>query len=171
MKLFTINEPGKEILNNDHVILSLKSNGKYTIEVDSNCIKVTQKGVKNMLIKGLSGTKTYPFSSLTSIQFKEPGFTTGYLQFILMGSVENKHGVSGAVNDENTILFVKKELPLMLELKEYIEFKINTKAADNNVDNRAYSEADEILKYKKLLDAGILTQEEFDAKKKQLLGL
>lgn len=33
------------------------------------------------------------------------------------------------------------------------------------------SEADEILKYKNLLDAGAITQEEFEAKKKQLLGL
>lgn len=31
--------------------------------------------------------------------------------------------------------------------------------------------ADEILKYKQLLDVGAITQEEFDAKKKQLLGL
>ncbi|MBQ4158616.1 MAG: SHOCT domain-containing protein [Clostridia bacterium] len=33
------------------------------------------------------------------------------------------------------------------------------------------SNADELKEYKDLLDAGILTQEEFDAKKKQLLGL
>ncbi|HIX15968.1 MAG TPA: SHOCT domain-containing protein [Candidatus Hungatella pullicola] len=33
------------------------------------------------------------------------------------------------------------------------------------------SEADEILKFKKLLDDGIITQEEFEAKKKQILGL
>lgn len=33
------------------------------------------------------------------------------------------------------------------------------------------SSADEILKYKQLLDAGAITQEEYDAKKKQLLGL
>lgn len=33
------------------------------------------------------------------------------------------------------------------------------------------SGADEIKKYKELLDSGIITQEEFDAKKKQLLGL
>ncbi len=33
------------------------------------------------------------------------------------------------------------------------------------------SSADEIKKYKELLDAGIITQEEFDAKKKQLLDL
>ena len=33
------------------------------------------------------------------------------------------------------------------------------------------SDADELAKFKKLLDDGIITQEEFDAKKKQLLGL
>jgi hypothetical protein len=33
------------------------------------------------------------------------------------------------------------------------------------------SSADEILKYKNLLDNGIITKEEFEAKKKQLLGL
>jgi len=33
------------------------------------------------------------------------------------------------------------------------------------------SNADELKKYKELLDTGIITQEEFDAKKKQLLGL
>ncbi len=33
------------------------------------------------------------------------------------------------------------------------------------------STADELKKYKDLLDSGVITQEEFDAKKKQLLGL
>lgn len=33
------------------------------------------------------------------------------------------------------------------------------------------SDADELKKFKELLDSGIITQEEFDAKKKQLLGL
>ena len=33
------------------------------------------------------------------------------------------------------------------------------------------SNADELRKYKELLDEGVITQEEFDAKKKQLLGL
>ena len=33
------------------------------------------------------------------------------------------------------------------------------------------SNADELRKYKELLDSGVISQEEFDAKKKQLLGL
>lgn len=35
----------------------------------------------------------------------------------------------------------------------------------------AASPADELLKFKSLLDSGVITQEEFEAKKKQLLGL
>ena len=31
--------------------------------------------------------------------------------------------------------------------------------------------ADEILKYKALLDSGLITQEEFEFKKKQILGM
>ena len=33
------------------------------------------------------------------------------------------------------------------------------------------SAADEILKFKQLMDAGVITSEEFENKKKQLLGL
>ena len=41
----------------------------------------------------------------------------------------------------------------------------------NSTPIPATSAADELKKFKELLDMGIITQEEFDAKKKQLLGL
>jgi hypothetical protein len=40
----------------------------------------------------------------------------------------------------------------------------------NNIQQTA-TNADELKKYKDLLDSGAITQEEFDAKKKELLGL
>ncbi|HCB29106.1 MAG TPA: hypothetical protein DEP40_12660 [Enterococcus sp.] len=40
-----------------------------------------------------------------------------------------------------------------------------------NYEAEAVSPIEEIRQYKELLDAGILTQEEFDAKKKELLGI
>ncbi len=39
------------------------------------------------------------------------------------------------------------------------------------VEVASKSEADELKKFKELLDAGVITQEEFDTKKKELLGL
>ena len=49
------------------------------------------------------------------------------------------------------------------------EMKAEQSKLSNKVDS--VSSADELRKYKQLLDDGIITQEEFDAKKKQLLGL
>ena len=46
----------------------------------------------------------------------------------------------------------------------------NQNVTINTITN-ATSDADEILKFKNLLDTGVITQEEFDAKKKQILGL
>lgn len=45
----------------------------------------------------------------------------------------------------------------------------NQKVAD--VKETKIDTADELKKFKELLDSGVITQEEFDAKKKQLLGL
>ena len=51
-----------------------------------------------------------------------------------------------------------------------IERQGNSSVKPEN-QNTTLSNADELKKYKELLDSGIITQEEFDAKKKQLLGL
>ena len=40
-----------------------------------------------------------------------------------------------------------------------------------NSTGTVFSSADELKKFKELLDSGIISQEEFDAKKKQLLNL
>ena len=40
-----------------------------------------------------------------------------------------------------------------------------------NNEYEPISSADEILKYKNLLDQGIITQEEFDAKKQKIMGI
>ena len=45
------------------------------------------------------------------------------------------------------------------------------KAQNNTKNQPPISAADELKKFKELLDMGIITQEEFDAKKKELLGL
>lgn len=46
--------------------------------------------------------------------------------------------------------------------------RLNKKAS---AEKSAVSSADELMKYKELLDLGIISQEEFDAKKKQLLNI
>ncbi len=45
----------------------------------------------------------------------------------------------------------------------------SSQCVSENISN--FSNAEELKKYKELLDTGVITQEEFEAKKKQLLGL
>lgn len=53
---------------------------------------------------------------------------------------------------------------LLIELK-------NQSSPVSTPANSSSNDYDQLIKLKQLLDAGILTQEEFDAKKKQILGL
>ena len=53
-----------------------------------------------------------------------------------------------------------------------VNVNVNTTITANNEPNNAnLSGADEIIKYKTLLDSGIITKKEFEAKKKQILNL
>jgi len=57
--------------------------------------------------------------------------------------------------------------------KEYLDKAVKECSSKTNatIIQAAVSPADELKKFKELLDMGVITQEEFDAKKKQLLGL
>ncbi len=62
----------------------------------------------------------------------------------------------------------------MEEVSNYVKKKVQESKTARNapvVVASTTSAADEIKKFKELLDMGIITQEEFDAKKKQLLDL
>lgn len=160
----------KEIINDGSKVYNLKSNGKYEVVLKDNTISITSKGALNAINKGLVGTKKICLDNVTAVQYKEPGLTTGYLQIVLMGSQEVKGGVFKSVKDENTILFNKKEKNEILEIKDYIENYIYGKnKKQDNIQN--ISVADELLKFKQLLDMGAITQEEFDAKKNEIISI
>ena len=122
----------------------------------------------------LTGDKEFYFKDITSVQFKNLGMTTGYLQFEYPGSHSGNNFVS-----ENSFIFsatvgtakykkLKEEMP---GIYEDIRKRVN-EAKTTKADTRGgTSAADELKKFKDLLDSGVITQEEFDAKKKQLLGL
>ena len=81
------------------------------------------------------------------------GTSSGNIHFWF---IQNRNEVHAALSD----IIAKAQI-------ENTNQKIDTSSATPI----ASSNADEIKKYKELLDMGIITQEEFDAKKKQLLGL
>ena len=63
---------------------------------------------------------------------------------------------------------VEKFIPVSSDV--VVETKSEGKASKVNLDNELTT-AESLKKYKELLDAGVITQEEFETKKKQILGL
>ena len=135
---------------------------------------------------GSTNTRTYFYTDISSVEFQAPaGMRQGYLRFVTAGTIR---GASGTKNflagpfgankhieqDVDTLMLsVDKKWQgdcqgfydlLMQKVREAKQNRGST-----TVVNQA-SSADELLKYKQLLDSGVITQEEFDAKKRQLIG-
>ncbi len=67
--------------------------------------------------------------------------------------------------------FIQNRDEIHKEISKLLLERQEKKAVTATRQEMPLSNADELKKYKDLLDSGIITQEEFDAKKKQLLGL
>lgn len=67
----------------------------------------------------------------------------------------------------------RNDLKTAQEILSFLELIIKDNQQTENTEShkQGADPADQIMKYKKLLDAGAITQKEYDAKKKQLLGL
>ena len=148
-----------------------------SIQVYPNrCVIKTKAKISSFITGNASdGEKTIYYVDCIGVQFKKSGLQIGYLQLETASSFGNNKR-SNFFN-ENTFTFdanisLATSNEKMEEVAEYIKGKIDeikTKPQQQVVSN--ISVADEILKFKELLDLGIITQEEFDVKKKQLLGL
>ena len=139
------------------------------IELYSNKVCIRRKGVLGFLTQGLKGDKNIMISSITSVQFKKAGMLiNGYIQFAFMGGKEAKGGLFQGTQDENTVMFNTKQQPLFEQIRDAVENRIQ---AGHSSSSSSSSDADELAKLADLRDKGILTEEEFQQKKKQILGL
>jgi Short C-terminal domain/Domain of unknown function (DUF4429) len=144
-------------------------NGQIELYTDKIIIK--RKGTRAKLTQGFfKGDKTIYIKQITGIQLKEAGlFIGGYIQFTIPGGIESRRGISDANRDENTVMFLKTENKLAQQMKSEIE-KLMMNSTQPLIVNNKSNDPDLIRNYKQLLDEGIITQEEFEAKKKEILG-
>ena len=124
------------------------------------------------------GAKTFMYESISSIAFKEATLAgNGFLDFNITGDSGSTPSAAFGLGEllpelskDNRFEFRQRDLnDEMIKAKNFIEdqmmkAKKPTQAVINNV-----SAADELRKFKQLLDDGIISQAEFDEKKKQLL--
>lgn len=145
-------------------------NGQLMVYEDK--VIIERKGTNAFLYYGFAGTKTIPLSSIKSVQFKKAGKVLGgYIQFSILGGVECQGGLNNAIADENSVMIAAKENDIAQKIKDYVESRIIEYSKPQVTVAQQPSAADELKQYKELLDMDIITQEEFDLKKKQLLGL
>lgn len=143
---------------------------------DRVVLEAEKAGFAASLIGLSQGSKTFAYESISSIEFKEATLATnGYIHFNIEGDSGKNNIVSlgktflAAQNENRFDFSSRKKNEAALDAKNYIESQmIRAKKAPQAVVN-TISAADELRKFKQLLDEGIISQAEFDEKKKQLL--
>ena len=143
------------------------------IEVYEDRVIINRKGFLAKGAIGLAGSKTIPINAIQTVQFREgTSLYNGFIQFGVLGGIEARGGLQAAITDENSVIIKKKHNEQAREIKNFIENKILSKYETSDTNKyESISIADDIIKYKQLLDEGIITQQEFDRKKEELLKL
>ena len=124
---------------------------------------------KGSLLYFRSGSsKTFYFDQIKAIEKNRvrPLMDHAFIELDL-GGVGTKQG--GSLADNSIPFYTNQE---MEDAYAIVEKYFNAyKSKQSKTGGAMLSPADELKKYKELLDCGVITQAEFDAKKKQLLGL
>lgn len=131
---------------------------------------VIRRGVKGFLLGGgmLRGDKTIPYRAIVAVQLKKAGMVAGYIQLTLQGGSESKAGLFQSTTDENSINFhvYGGNNKKFEEAKRIIEERISQ--SDQKPQSGGINDIEKLAELK---EKGIITQEEFEQKKKQILGL
>lgn len=147
------------------------------LEADDTKVTITRKGLRSFANRGSNGSQTIPFASIIGTDFKPATLTAGHIGFTTAAGNQTTGGLGSQgifansdYSKANSIVFRSKKANKPIEeIKDRIESFINQPSDIS--DSSSTDSLDELPKLKKMLDDGILTQEEFDAKKKQILGI
>jgi hypothetical protein len=146
--------------------MKIKTDGFGFLGIGSGSIELTDIDVR---IQKKNSSFSMPYHSITSVHLSEGGNWTSraFIQIIGAGDVTMTDG-EVATAHPSCLAFKGEFLSNIKKLKTEIEKRIQ---ASRQPSSGGPSIADEIKKFAELLAAGLLTQTEFDEKKKQLLGL
>lgn len=134
------------------------------IEIFDGSIKI-KKGKKDL-------GRTIAMADIVSVTLKKPVLTAAgciHIQVFGAKTYSSVANVTHYATDVNAICFRKPQYEEAVNFKDELEKAIT--AARSTPAQGGASPADELRQLKQLLDEGIITQEDFDKKKTQLLGL
>jgi len=147
--------------------------GRFLRVYEDKCIITVKPGLGSLITHNVTdGEKTIYFVDCVGVQFKEAGVLIGYLQLETASALGNNRRDNFFAENSFTFDTTTISNEDMKTVVNFIKEKIDQlKKRQNNPTVSSISSADELKKYKDLFDAGVLTQEEFEQKKKELLHL
>ncbi len=157
----------------NEVIYAIKGARGRSIKVFEDKVIITVKaGIGSFLTGNVSdGEKTIYYSDVIGVQFKKSGLQLGYLQLETASAQMNNKANNFFTENSFTFDTTTTTNEKMEEVAGYVKQRVEQIKQQKNNPTASLSPAEEIMKFKNLLDTGIISQEEFDTKKKQLLGL
>jgi Domain of unknown function (DUF4429)/Protein of unknown function (DUF2510)/Short C-terminal domain len=144
-----------------------------TIILDADFLTIRRTGFLARASIG-KGEKRIPIASITAIQWKPAAAVmNGFIQFTLGGGNEGRsrfgHQTADAAKDENTVIFVKRQMPRFQQLRDEIEGVIAERGRPASYPAPADPMA-QLKQLAELRDAGVVTEDEFAVKKASILA-
>lgn len=153
----------------DDTLLAMGVNGYCSF--DGKHLTLQPLGIGRLTVG--KGVKSIPLQSVVAIQVKPAGpVVNGFIQFTVPGGNERRSEFGrqtvSAAGDENSIVFTRMQEAAFLSLRDAIE----AAQSDRHTSQGAPSSPvlDQLAQLAGLRDSGIVTPEEFEEKKAELLG-
>ena len=150
-----------------------------TLFVDEEKILIRKKNFDGFQTASM-GNRAIFYCDISSIEFKKSGLIGGYMKFILTGTEERKrtgfgHGIAKNFKDQNSLALIPGTNKKAIEIYNFIlkkmeEARRNANVVINNSNNaNELNYLEELEKLADLKEKGILSEEEFNSKKQQIL--
>lgn len=150
-----------------------------TLFADEEKIMIRKKNFDGFQT-AIMGNRAIFYSDISSIEFKKSGLIGGYMKFILAGTDERKrtgfgYGITKNFKDQNSLALIPGTNKKAIEIYNFILKKMedarrNANVVINNSNNtNELNYLEELEKLADLKEKGILSEEEFNSKKQQIL--
>ena len=135
------------------------------LELFEDKIRIKRKGFVAFMTQSLKEDREIPIEHISDIQFRKASlFTNGYIHFSTLKGKSKRIGFWQAERDENTVIFTTKQQPEFEKIKEILDLKISHSKKRNAELSKLKLEELTLLR-----DMKIISEEEFQAEKKELL--
>lgn len=117
--------------------------------------------------------KRIPYDMINGIEWNKASMIrNGYITLAVEGEIKSATGLKGATKNATSIVFYPKANDDASKCVEFISKKIKEcKKQTIEVENKSsFSSTDELIKFKQMLDNGIITEEEFVKIKEKIIG-